>query len=64
NQQLKSNETIDGLKSLISCVDVYLDTELIVNKKSINKYTEVQLFETAKLYDLKGCPSDNGNCYG
>ncbi|CAJ0824671.1 8954_t:CDS:1, partial [Entrophospora sp. SA101] len=49
NQQLKSNETIDGLKSLISCVDVYLDTELIVNKKSINKYTEVQLFETAKL---------------
>ena len=65
--------------------------EPTANKKTINKHTEIQLFETVRLCsgeyirctskfysepmfsnimicmseeDLKGYPSDNGNCYG
>ncbi|CAJ0642163.1 461_t:CDS:2 [Entrophospora sp. SA101] len=40
---------IDGLKNLISCLDVYFDMEPTANGKSINKHTELQFFETAGL---------------
>nr|CAG8615161.1 7947_t:CDS:2 [Entrophospora candida] len=48
-QHFESNEIIDGLKNLISCLDVYFDMEPTANRKSINKHTELQFFETAGL---------------
>jgi hypothetical protein len=49
NQNSKSKETIDGLKNLISCLDTFLDMDPKADKNTLNKHTEIQLFETAKL---------------